>query len=84
MEVGRKKTAGEAGHRVAGGEGGAGTISVRNNKRQILGLGWSMSKVGTPPPHNLENPHGMVASTNNNNNIYVQQDISQNSEPVRI
>ena len=43
-------------------------ISVRNNKRRIIGPEWSMSEVGTPPPHNLEKTHGMVDSTNNNNN----------------
>ena len=32
--------------------GRGGLISVRNNKRRILGPEWSMSKVGTPPPHN--------------------------------
>ena len=26
-----------------------------------------MSKVGIPPPHNLDNPHAMVASINNKN-----------------
>ena len=33
-ETGRKKTAGEdTGHRMIGGEGGAGPISLRKNKR---------------------------------------------------
>ena len=27
-----------------------------------------MSKVGTPPPHNLDKPHGLVASIKNNKN----------------
>ena len=27
----------------------------------------SMYEVGTPPPHNLDKPHGLVASNNNNN-----------------
>ena len=54
---------GEAGHRSAGGEGGAGPISkLRNNNRRSLGLKWSMSEVGTPPPHSLDKPHGLVAS----------------------
>ena len=48
------------------GEGGAGPISVRNNKRRSLGPEWSISKVGTPPPHNSDKPHGLVASINNN------------------
>ena len=32
MEAGRKKTDGEAEHQMKGGDGGAGPISVRNNK----------------------------------------------------
>ena len=28
-----------------------------------------MSEVGTPPPHNLDKPHVLVASNNNNNQI---------------
>ena len=47
--------------------GRSGLISVRNNKRRILGPEWSMSGVGTTPPHNSEKPHGLVYSTNNNN-----------------
>ena len=35
------------------------------NKRRSLGPEWSMSKVGTPTPHNSEKPHIMVASINN-------------------
>ena len=27
-----------------------------------------MSKVGTPPPHNLDKPSGLLVSNNNNNN----------------
>ena len=55
---------------MAGGEGGAGPISkLHNNKQRGLGLVWSMYEVGTPPPHNLDKPHGLVASINNNNNI---------------
>ena len=54
---------------TAGGEDGAGQMSkLHNNKRRIIGTEWSMSKVGTPSPHNLDNPHGLVASINNNNN----------------
>ena len=45
-----------------------GLISVCNNKQRILGPEWSMYEVGTPPPHNLEKPHGLVESINNNNN----------------
>ena len=59
----------EAGHRTAGGAGGEGPISkLCKNNRQILGPEWSMSKVGTPPTHNLDKTHGLVASINNNNN----------------
>ena len=66
---GRKKTVeGEAGHWTEGEEGWAGPISkLGNNKRRSIGSEWSMSKVGTPPTHNLDNPHGLVASINNNN-----------------
>ena len=56
---------------MAGGEGGAASISIRNNKRQILGTDWSMSEVGTPPPHNSDKLHGLVASINNNNKIEI-------------
>ena len=45
-----------------------GFIGVRNNKRQILVMEWSMSKVGTPPPHNSDKPHILMDSINNNNN----------------
>ena len=56
--------------RAEGGEGGVVSISkLHSNKRRILGLEWSMSEVETPPPHNLDKPHGLVASINNNNNI---------------
>ena len=54
---------------MAGMEGGAGPISASNNKRRSLGPECSMSEVGTPPPHNLDKSHGLVASINNNNNI---------------
>ena len=67
-EAGQKTTAGGEGHQTSGGEGGAGTISkLRNNKQRSLGPEWSMSKVGNPPPHQLDKPHGLVASINNNN-----------------
>ena len=42
-------------------------IKLHNNKRQSLGLEWSMSKVGTPPSHNYDKPHELVASNNKNN-----------------
>ena len=59
----------EEGHTKTGVAFGAGPIrKLRNNKRQSLGLEWSVSEVGTPPPHNSDKPHGLVAS--NNNNIY--------------
>ena len=54
---------------MEGGEGGADPISkLRKNKRPSLGPEWSMSEVGTPPPHNSNKPHRLVASNNNNNN----------------
>ena len=53
---------------MEGGEVGAGSISVGNNKQRILGTEWSMSKIGTPPLHNLDTPQGLVASINNKNN----------------
>ena len=34
--VGRKNMSGETGHRMAGGESGAGSMSIRNNKQQSL------------------------------------------------
>ena len=49
-----------------GGRGGL--ISVRNNKRHILGPEWSIYKVGTPPPHYSDKHHGLVDSINNTNN----------------
>ena len=59
---------GKAGHRTAKGEGMAGPIrKLRNNNRKSLGPEWSMSKVGTPPPHNLDKLHGLVATIKNNN-----------------
>ena len=66
VEAERNKTIGDTGHCMTGEEGGAGPISVRNNKRQRLGLEWSMSEVVTPPPHNSDKTHGLVASINNN------------------
>ena len=63
-----KDDGGEEGNRTAGGEGGAGIISkLRNNKQCSLGPEWSMSEVRTPPPHNLDKPHVLVASNNINN-----------------
>ena len=73
MEEGRKKTAGEMGHRMTGGEGGAGPIIICKNKQRSLGTEWSMSEVGTPQPHNWDKPHGLVASINNNNLVKANQ-----------
>ena len=36
-----------------------------NNKRRSIGAEWSMPEIGIPPPHNLYNPHALVASINN-------------------
>ena len=47
--------------------GRGGLIIVRKNKQRILRPEWSMSEVGTPPPHNAEKPHGLMDSINNNN-----------------
>ena len=43
------------------GNGGAGTRLGCNNKRHSLGLEQSLSKVGTPPPRNLDTLHRLVA-----------------------
>ena len=51
-----------------------GIISVRKNKRRILGTEWSMYEVGTPPPNSLDKPHGQVDSINNNNNINIDKE----------
>ena len=59
---------GKAGNLMVVGEGGEVPISVHNNKRWSLGPEWSMSEVGTPPPHNSDTPYILVASINNNNN----------------
>ena len=56
---------------MEGGEGGAGPISIRSNKRRSLVPECPMAKVGTPPPHNPDKPHRLVASINNNNNNLV-------------
>ena len=64
-EAGQKNTAGYAGHHMTVGEIGVGLISVNNNKWRILGPEWSTYEVGTPPPHNSEKLHGLVASINN-------------------
>ena len=53
----------ENGRRKGGAEG----YIKSNNKQQLLGTEWSMSEVGTPPPHNSDKPHGLVDSINNNN-----------------
>ena len=51
------------GHWMSGKEGGAGSISkLCKNKRWSLGPEWSISEVGTSPPHNLYKPHGLVDS----------------------
>ena len=52
---------------MEGGDGGAGPISVRNNKRHSLGPEWSMSKVGNPPPNNWDKRYTLVSSIINNN-----------------
>ena len=50
-------------HRTTGRDGGEGSISkICNNTQQSLGPEWSMSEVGTLPTHNLDKPHGLVAS----------------------
>ena len=49
-------------------KGVAGASSRIKIKRWILGEEGAMSEVGIPPPHNLDNPHALVDSTNNNNN----------------
>ena len=36
-----------------------------------------MSEVETPPPHDLDKPHGLVSSTNNNNNKYREDNIGK-------
>ena len=33
-----------------------------------LGEEWSMSEVGIPPPHNLDNPHALVAGIQQQDN----------------
>ena len=63
-----KKTDGETGHHMAEGDYGAVSISLRNHNCLSLGPEGSMSKVGTPPPQNLDKSHGLVVSININNN----------------
>ena len=76
----RKTTAGEEGYRMAGGEGGAvPIITLHNNRRRSLGLEWSMCEVGTPPPHNLGETHGLVASNNNN----IARALTANNSSIR-
>ena len=54
---------------MVGGEGGAGPIiKIRKNKQWGLGPEWAMSKFRKPPYHNLEKPHRLVVSNNNNIN----------------
>ena len=48
----------ENGRRKGGAEG----YIKSNNKQQLLGTEWSMSEVGTPPPHNSEKLHGLEDS----------------------
>ena len=56
----------DTGHRTAGGEGGECSISkLLNNTGRSLVLEWSISEVGTPPPHNSDKPHRLVTSNNN-------------------
>ena len=43
------------------GEGGF-INKLHNNKRQILGPEWSLSDVGTLPPHDSDIPHRLVTS----------------------
>ena len=59
------------GNQTAGGEGGAGPISICNHKQRSLGPEWSMSKVGTPPPHSSDKSHGLVESINKNKKRYI-------------
>ena len=61
--------AGEEGHWTSVEEGGEGPIiKIRNNNKRSLGPEWSMSEVGTPPPHDSEKPHVLVYIINKNNN----------------
>ena len=48
-------------------KGGAESYINSNKNRRILGPERSMSEVETPPPHNLDKPHGVVDSNNNKN-----------------
>ena len=58
--------AGEEGHWTSVEEGGEGPIiKICNNNKRSLGPEWSMSEIGAPPLHNLDNTHGLVASNNN-------------------
>ena len=56
---------------MSGGGGGSGSISVCNNKLYSIGPEWSKYEVGTPPSHNSDKPHIVVASINNNNNCKI-------------
>ena len=67
---GWKTTTGEEGHWTSGGEGWVGPKSkLCNNKQLSLDPEWSISEVGTLPTHNLDKPHGLVASNSNNINL---------------
>ena len=46
---------------------------MHKNKRWILGPEWSISKVGTAAPNNLDNHEGLVASINNKKLPKVQE-----------
>ena len=68
--AGQKWAAPPDGNWTSGREGGVGSISnLCNNKGWSLGPDWSMSKVGTPPPHNSEKPHGLGESNTHTHNI---------------
>ena len=49
--------------------GGAVWLVLKVNYQRSLGPVWSMSEVGTPPPHSLDKPYRLVAIINNNNNL---------------
>ena len=46
-------------------------FKLRNNKRRSLGPEWSLSEVGTPTPHDLDIPHGLVASCTHTHIYYI-------------
>ena len=47
-------------------KGGGGASFNSNIKQRILGEEGEVSKVGIPPPHNLDNPRALVDGINNN------------------